>query len=125
MVVLDLGVFMSYFGVLFPITSINGLDEGSEVGEVVGFAYVGNLTFDSGGKSIVELSSECGIAPLDSSCKAVEFDEVFGDTFVVMHLEVFDFCFSFPFRVMGSEVRLELGDEFIVVIEPIGCQVGE
>ena len=105
--------------------SINGLDEGSEVGKVVGFAYAGNLIFDSGGKSIVELSSECGVAPLDLSCKVVEFDKVFGDTLVVTHPEVFDFCFGFPFRVVGSKVRSELGDEFIIVIEPIGCQVGE
>jgi len=51
----------------------------------------------------------------------VEFDEVFGDTLVVMHMEVFDFCFSLPFRVVRSEVRLELRNEFIVVIEPVGC----
>jgi len=120
-VVLGLGVFTSYFGASFPITSVNRLDEGSEVGKVVGFAYAGNLVFDSGGKSIVELLSECGIAPLDSSCKVVEFDEVFGDTLVVAHPEVFNFCFGFPFRIVGSKVRLELGDEFIVVIEPIRC----
>ena len=123
--VLELGGFTSYFGVSFPIMSVNGLDEGSEVGEVVGFSYAGNLVFDSGGKSVVELLLECGIAPLDSSCKAVEFNKVFGDTLVVMHPEVFDFCFCFPFRVMGSEVRSELRDEFIVVIKPVGCRVGE
>ena len=75
--------------------------------------------------SVVELSSECGIAPLDLSCKVDEFDKVFGDTLVVTHPEVFDFCFGFPFRVVGSEVRSELGDEFVVVIEPIRCRVGE
>ena len=125
MVVLDLGVFSSYFRASFPIMSINGLDEGLEVGEVVGFAYMGNLVLDSGGKSIVELLSEHGVTPLYLSCKVVEFDEVFGDMLVVMHLEILDFCFSLPFRFVRSEVRLELGDEFIVVIEPIGCQVGE
>ena len=83
MVVLDLGGFVSYFGVAFPIMSINGLDKGLEIGEVVGFAYVGDLVLDSGRKSVVELSSECGITPLDSSCKMVEFNKVFGDTLVV------------------------------------------
>ena len=115
---------MSYFRASFPITSVNGLDEGSEVREVVGFAYMGNLIFDSGRKSIVELSLECGVAPLDSSCKAVEFNKVFGDSLVVTHLEVFNFCFCFPFRVMRSEVRSELRDEFIVVFESVGCCVG-
>ena len=81
---------------LFPITSVNGLDEGSEVGEVVGFSYTGNLIFDSGGKSIVELSSECRVAPLDSSCKAVEFNKVFGNTLVVTHPEVFDSALASP-----------------------------
>ena len=50
----------------FPIISVNGLDEGLEIREVVGFTYMGNLVFDSGGKSVVELSSECGVTPLDS-----------------------------------------------------------
>ena len=48
--------------------SINGLDERPEVGEVVGFAYMGDLVLDSGGKSGVELSLECDVAPLDLSC---------------------------------------------------------
>ena len=55
----------------------------------------------------------------------VEFDEVFGDTLVVTHPEILNFCFGLPFRVVRSEVRLELRDEFIVVIKPVGCQVGE
>ena len=125
MVILDLGGFTGYFRVLFPITSINDLDERPEVGEVVGFAYVGDLILDSGEKYIVELSLECGITLLDSSYKTVEFDEVFGDVLVVMHLEVLDFCSGLPFRFMRSEVRLEFRDEFIIVIEPIRCQVGE
>jgi len=53
-VVLDLGGLSSYFGALFPIMSVNGLDKGLEVREVIGFAYMGNLILDSGGKSIVE-----------------------------------------------------------------------
>ena len=47
-------VLLCYFGVLFPIMSVNGLDEGLEIGEVVRFAYVGNLILDSGRKSIVQ-----------------------------------------------------------------------
>ena len=86
---------------------------------------MGNLVFDSGRESVVELLSEYGIAPLDSSCKAVEFNEVYGDTLVVMHPEVLDFCFSLPFGVMRSEIRSELRNKFIVVIKPVGCQVGE
>jgi len=116
---------MSYFGGSFPIMSVNGLDEGSEVREVVRFAYAGNLILDSGGKSVVELLLECSISPLDSSCKVIKFVEVFGDTLVVTHPEVFNFCFGLPFGVVGSKVRLELGNEFVVVIKPVGCQVGE
>ena len=84
-----------------------------------------NLIFDSGVQSIVELLSECSVAPLDSICKVVEFDKVFGDTLVVTHLKILDFCFGLPFRVMRSEVRLELRNEFVVVIKPVRCQVGE
>ena len=119
------GVVSCYFRALFPIMSIDGLDERLEVREVVGFAYMGDLVPDSGRKSIVELSSECGIAPLDLSCKAVEFNKIFGDMLVVTHLEVLGICFGLPFRVMRSEVRSELGDEFIVIVEPVGCCVGE
>jgi len=78
-VILDMGVFSHYFRVLFPITSIDGLDERLEVREVVRFAYTGDLVLDSGRKSIVELSLECSVAPLDLSCKVVEFNKVFGN----------------------------------------------
>ena len=53
----------------------------------------------------------------------VEFDKVFGDMLVVTHPEVLDFCFNLPFRVVRSEVRPELRNEFVVVIDPVGCRV--
>ena len=118
-------IFSCYFGVPFPITSINGLDKGLEIGEVVRFAYTGNLILDSGRNSVVDLSSECSVTPLDSSCKVVESNKVFGDTLVVTHLEILNFFFGLPFRVMGSKVGSELRDEFIVVVKPVGCHVGE
>ena len=110
---------MCYFRVPFTIMSVNGLDERLEVREVVGFAYVRDLILDSGRKSVVELLLECGITPLDLSCKTIEFNEVFSNTLVVMHLEILNLCFGLPFRVMRSKVRLELRNEFFIVIEPI------
>ena len=45
---------------------IDGLGEGAEMGEGVGFADVGYLILDSRRKSTVKLSVEGGIAPLDA-----------------------------------------------------------
>ena len=105
----------------YLVTRINGLDERPDIREVVGFPYAGDLVLDSSGKSIVELLSECGVTPLDLSCKMVEFDEIFGDMLVVMHPEILNFCFDLPFRVVKFEVRSEFRDEFIIVIESVGC----
>jgi len=103
------------------VTRINGLDERPDIREVVGFPYAGDLVLDSSGKSIVELLSECGVTPLDLSCKMVEFDEVLGDMLVVMHVEVLDLCFGLPFGVVRSEVGSEFRDEFIIVVKPVRC----
>ena len=88
MFILDLGGFTCYFAASFPVMSINYLDKRPEVGEVVRFAYTGDLILDSGRKSLVELSSGCDVTPLDLSCKMVEFNEVFDD---IMHPEVLNF----------------------------------
>ena len=51
----------------FPIVSIDGLSESTKVSEVIGFAYLGDLVLNLGQKSIVELTSEWCVSPLDSS----------------------------------------------------------
>ena len=61
------------------------------------------------------------VTPLDSSCKTVKFDEVFGDTLVVMHLEILDLCFGLSFMVVRSEVISKFGNKFVVIVEPVRC----
>ena len=48
----DLGSLLNYFRASFPITSVNGLNQGLEVGQVVRFAYMGDFILDSGRKSV-------------------------------------------------------------------------
>ena len=56
---------MGHLGTVLPISGVNGLGEGMEFVEGVGFADVGDLILDVGQKSTIHLSAEGGVAPLD------------------------------------------------------------
>ena len=51
---------------MFPIASINRLSKEVKVTKVVRLAYSGDLVLDPGWKSVVELTSEWCVSPLDS-----------------------------------------------------------
>ena len=55
-----------------PISGVDGLGEGMEFVEGVGFADMGDLVLDVGWKSAIHLLAEGGIAPLDTGSYAVE-----------------------------------------------------
>ena len=60
-------IFLGHLGAVFPISGVNGLGEGTEFMEGVGFADMGDLILDVGRKSAIHLSAEGGITPLDTS----------------------------------------------------------
>ena len=57
------GIFTADLGVTFPVTGIDGLDEGAESVEVVQFTDSGDFVLDAAGKSVVELAAESSITP--------------------------------------------------------------
>ena len=57
-----------------PILGVDRLGKGTEFVEGVGFANAGDLVLDAGWKSMIHLSAEGGIAPLDMGGKEVEVD---------------------------------------------------
>ena len=59
-------IFSGHLGTVLPILGVNGLGEGTEFMEGVGFADTGNFVLDAGQKSMIHLSAEGGIAPLDT-----------------------------------------------------------
>ena len=46
--------------------------------------------------------------PMDAYGKAVEFNQVFGNSLVVMHSKGFKVGFSFPYGIIRSDVVFEL-----------------
>ena len=58
-------IFLGYLRTALPITGVNGLGEGTEFIEGVRFANAGNLILDAGWKSMIHLSAEGGVTPLD------------------------------------------------------------
>ena len=60
-------IFSGHLGMVLPILGVNGLGEGMEFVEGVGFANVGDLVLDAGWKSAIHLLAEGSIAPLDMS----------------------------------------------------------
>src|SRR5882724_1609738 len=58
--------FVGYFTVSFPVSSIDSLDEFPEAGKHVWLFVVDHVIFDAFGKSIVSLSGECCLTPLNT-----------------------------------------------------------
>ena len=63
---------MGHLRTALPILGVNRLGKGMEFMEGVGFADKGDLILDVGWKSMIHLSAEGGVAPLDMGSKAVE-----------------------------------------------------
>ena len=59
-------IFSGHLGAALPISGVDGLGEGTEFVEGVGFADVGDLVLDVGWKSTIHLLVEGSIAPLDT-----------------------------------------------------------
>ena len=55
-------------------------------------------------ESIIQLMVECGILPMDAWGKVIEFDQVFGDSLIVIHSKGFEVGFSSAYGVVGSKV---------------------
>ena len=68
---------------------IDGLGEGTEFREGVGFANMGDFVLDSGQEPMVQLSAWGSFAPLDTGGKSVEVGEVLHYALVVRHVEIF------------------------------------
>ena len=59
-------IFLGHLRTALPISGVDGLGEGMEFVEGVGFADAGNLVLDVGQKSAIHLSVEGSITPLDT-----------------------------------------------------------
>ena len=103
------------------------MDEGVESVEVVWFANSCNLVFDAARKSVVELAAKGSVAPIDFGGELLKADNVFSNFLVIMHFEPFKLIFSISFDVERTEVGLEFGNKFVVIIRPggVGVQVYE
>ena len=65
-------IFSGHLRVALSISGVNRLGEGMEFMEGVGFANAGDLILDAGQKSMIHLSVEGSVTPLDMGSKAVE-----------------------------------------------------
>ena len=78
-------------------------------------------------KSVVELTAEGSITPIDFGGELLKADNVFSIFLVIMHFELFKLIFSISFNVEGTEVDLEFRNEFVILVRPgkVGVQVHE
>ena len=58
-------IFLGHLGMALPISGVDRLGKGMEFVEGVRFADVGDLILDVGCKSVIHLSAEGSITPLD------------------------------------------------------------
>ena len=99
---------------------INGLDEGAELVEVVWFADSCDFILDVARKSIVELVAEGSVTPIDFGGELLKAGNISSNFLVIMHFELFKLIFSIGFDVKGTEVGLEFGNEFVIIVRPGG-----
>ena len=91
--------------------------------KIVWFANSCNFVHDAAGKSIVELVAEGSITLIDFGGELLKADNVFSNFLVITHFEPFKLIFSIGFDVKRTEVGLEFGNEFIVIVGPGGVGV--
>ena len=108
------------FRVMFPMVGINRLDEGAEPFEVVWFTNSCNFILDAAGKSVIELSAEGSITPIDFGGELLKADNVFSNFLVITHFELFKLIFSIGFDVKGTKVGPEFRNKFVVIVGPGG-----
>ena len=75
--------------------------------DVVWFSNSCNFILDADGKSIIELSVEGSIAPIDFRGELLKAYNVFSNFLVITHFEPFKLIFSISFNVEWAEVGLE------------------
>ena len=107
----------------FPVTGVDGLDEGAESVEVVRFANSGDFILDAARQSIVELAAEGSVAPVDFGGELLKADNIFSNFLVITHFEPFKLIFSIGFDVERTEIGPEFGNEFIIIVGPGGVGV--
>ena len=97
-------IFSGHLRMALQISGVDGLGEGMEFVEGVGFADTGDFILDAGQKSTTQLSVEGSFAPLDMSGEVVEVNKVLYDVLVITHFEIFKVGLGLTFRIVGSEV---------------------
>jgi hypothetical protein len=102
----------------FPIATVDGLCKLSEASERIRFPITGNLVLDTGGESSVEAILESGFSPLGARGESVELHEILRDSLTIAHPEILKLGLSFAFRVVRSEVDLQLRYKLLIVGEP-------
>ena len=113
-------IFVADLGVTFPVVGVDGLDEGAELVEVVWFADSCDFILDAARKSIVEPMVEGSVAPIDFGGELLKADNVFSNFLIITHFELFKLIISISFNVKGTEVGLEFGNEFVIIVRPGG-----
>ena len=78
-------------------------------------------------KSVVELTAEGSITPIDFGGELLKADNVFSNFLVITHFEPFKLIFSISFNVEGTKVGLEIRNKFIIIVRPggVGMQIHE
>ena len=84
--------------------------------EVVQFTDSCNFILDAAGKSVVKLSVEGSITPIDFGGELLKADNVFSNFLVIIHFEPFKLILSISINVKWAEVGWEFQDKFSIII---------
>ena len=86
--------------------------------EVVWFANSCNFVLDATEKSVIELSVEGSITPVDFEGELLKADNIFSNFLFIMHFEPFKLILSISINIEQTKVGPEFGNKFGVFIRP-------
>ena len=95
----------------FPITGIEFGDLSTKTSKRVFFANASELVLETGSKTFLEEVTKSGFIPVYHRGMLVEFDGIFVETLIVLHLKVLETILCLSGGIEDSEIVMEFLDK--------------
>ena len=115
---------MGFFAEVFPMMGVNVMCKGFYFGECRRLPFLTHNVLNVFGKSRVVAVLEDTFIPDGADSKMVEFNIIFDNMLVIMHLEVIDSVFGISSGVYRAELSMESLDKVGPIIKPVRNVIG-
>ena len=115
---------MGFFVEAFPMMGVDVMCKGLHFGECQRLPLLTHNVFNAFGESRIVAVLEDTFIPAGADSKTVEFNVIFYNMLVIMHLEVIDSIFGVSSGVYRTKLSTESLDKVGPIIKPVGDFIG-